>query len=71
VVEIDGPDHDDESDRWRDKYLESQGFRVVRFPAGDVDESLDDVIDAIYYELQSPHPAVPFGQGRPPRRAGR
>ena len=71
VVEIDGPLHEDEADRRRDNYLEAQGFRVVRFSIADVDESLDDVIEAIYLRLEAPHPAVPFGQGRPPRRAGR
>ena len=71
VVEIDGTEHDDESDKRKDEYLESQGFRVVRFPVTEVDESLDDVVDAIFFNLESPHPAVPFGQGRPPRRGGR
>jgi very-short-patch-repair endonuclease len=71
VVEVDGPEHEEESDRRKNDYLETQGFRVVRFSVDEVDESMDDVIDAIYCELESPHPAVAFGQGRPPRRAGR
>ena len=71
IVEIDGPEHEEESDKRKDLYLESQGFRVARFCVAEVDESLDDVIEGIYCELEAPHPAVPFGQRRPPRRAGR
>jgi very-short-patch-repair endonuclease len=54
VIEIDGPFHEDESDARKTAYLESQGFRVVRFPVGAVDEALDGVMDAIYWELQLP-----------------
>jgi very-short-patch-repair endonuclease len=54
VIEIDGPTHTDESDARKTAYLESEGFRVIRFPVGDVDESLDEVIDTIYWNLQSP-----------------
>jgi very-short-patch-repair endonuclease len=71
VVEIDGPLHEEESDRRKTAYLEAQGFRVARFPVGDVDESIDDVIATIFRDLERPHPAVPFGQRRPPRQAGR
>jgi very-short-patch-repair endonuclease len=71
VVEIDGPLHAEESDRRKDEYLASEGFRVARFPVGEVDQAIEDVISTIFRELESPHPAVPFGQRRPPRRAGR
>ena len=54
VVEIDGPFHDEESDARKTAYLESQGFRVARFPVGDVDDSLDEVIHAIYCRLVAP-----------------
>lgn len=54
VVEIDGPTHDEEADARKTAYLESQGFWVARFPVGDVDRSLDEVIGAIYCRLQAP-----------------
>ena len=51
AIEIDGPGHEDESDERKDAYLKAKGYRVHRFPAGAVDESLDDVIHAIYLDL--------------------
>jgi very-short-patch-repair endonuclease len=52
VVEIDGAGHEDEeSDDRRTKYLESQGFRVLRFPVADLDDSVDDVIQAVYLHV--------------------
>jgi adenine-specific DNA-methyltransferase len=53
VVEIDGPRHEAVSDARKTAYLEGKGFRVVRFPVGDVDQSLDTVIDAIFQRLRS------------------
>src|SRR5712692_4402772 len=55
VVEIDGPFHEEESDARKTAFLESQGFRVARFSVVDVDESLDDVMDAIFLYLESPN----------------
>jgi len=69
VVEIDGPEHYEESDGHKTAYLEAQGFRVARFPVSDVDESIDDVIGAIYCQLESPHPGR--DAAGPPRQAGR
>ena len=69
VVEIDGPEHYEEPDGIKTAYLETQGFRVARFPVSDVDESIDDVIEAIYCQLESPHPGR--DAAGPPRQAGR
>lgn len=54
VVEIDGPFHEEESDARKTAYLESQGFRVARFSVAAVDQSLDDVIHAVFVYLESP-----------------
>ncbi|HEY3084978.1 MAG TPA: DUF559 domain-containing protein [Candidatus Dormibacteraeota bacterium] len=55
VVEIDGAGHEDEDRDWRKtEYLESQGFRVLRVPAHETDQGLDDVIGWIYAELEPP-----------------
>jgi very-short-patch-repair endonuclease len=49
VIEIDGPAHDFrvESDAVRDAYLERLGFRLIRIPADDILQRLDDVLEAI------------------------
>ena len=54
VVEIDGPLHGEAADARKTAQLESQGFRVARFSVDDVDQSLDDVMDAIFIYLESP-----------------
>jgi very-short-patch-repair endonuclease len=51
VVEVDGPFHKGDSDARKTAYLESQGFRVVRFSVADVDASLEDVIEAIFLHV--------------------
>jgi very-short-patch-repair endonuclease len=51
VVEIDGEFHEPDSDDRKTAYLESQGFRVLRFPASDTDQGLDEVIESIYWKL--------------------
>jgi len=65
VVEIDGEFHNEVSDQRKTAYLESQGFRVMRFPASATDQGLDDVIESIFWKLDeaqatlpSPHPAL-------------
>ncbi|TMG59539.1 MAG: DUF559 domain-containing protein [Chloroflexi bacterium] len=75
VVEIDGEFHNEVSDQRKTSYLESQGFRVMRFPASATDQGLDDVIESIFWKLdeaQTTLPSAPPGPaGRPPRLAGR
>jgi len=38
-------------------WLQKAGYRVLRVPVVDVDESLDDVIHGIYLEVTEPYPA--------------
>jgi very-short-patch-repair endonuclease len=76
VVEIDGEGHETERDDRKTAWLEREGYRVLRFLALDVDDSIDDVMDAIYFELTRPNPYAPPGPPasrsvRPPRVAGR
>ena len=52
VVEIDGAGHDEESDRRKTAFLESQGFRVMRVPASETDRGLDYVMEAIFLRLE-------------------
>lgn len=52
VVEIDGAGHEDEKrDDRKTAWLESHGYQVLRIPAADVDEGIDDVIHSIYCAL--------------------
>jgi very-short-patch-repair endonuclease len=55
VVEIDGPTHGEAAqwvyDERRAAWLTSQGYEVLRFWTTEIDESLDSVVDAIYFHL--------------------
>ena len=59
IIEVDGGQHSPECDARRTAYLESQGFRVIRFWNNDVLENLDGVWTIIEQALEStpPHPA--------------
>jgi very-short-patch-repair endonuclease len=61
VVEVDGGQHgmhdSIRSDRERDVFLRSQGFRVLRFWNSDVDQNLRGVIESIVGAL-TPTPAL-------------
>jgi very-short-patch-repair endonuclease len=51
IIEIDGGQHSDEKnkeyDELRTKWLQSQGFRVIRFWNNDVSSNIDGVISRI------------------------
>jgi very-short-patch-repair endonuclease len=67
VVEIDGGQHATEAERdaERTRWLESQGFRVLRFWNNEVLENLDGVADGIAAALRAtPLPAPPPRGGR-------
>ena len=69
VIEIDGMSHDfgdhPQRDAVRDRYLEEQGYRVVRLVASDVMNGLDAVLTYIAAQVTSPlhQPSA----GPPPR----
>ncbi len=58
IVELDGGQHSDQQiyDLGRDAWLKSQDFRVIRFWNSEVDNCFDDVLEAIFRELNSPSP---------------
>ena len=62
VIEVDGgqPNLKDgiELDRQRDAFLQSQGFRVLRFWNSDVDQNLDGVLEAVLDAVRTPTPAL-------------
>ncbi len=69
VIELDGPVHDLPDVALRDldrtAWLETQGFRLLRFSNKTVTEALSDVIDQIRLAVVSP-PSQPF-----PHQGGR
>jgi very-short-patch-repair endonuclease len=62
VVEIDGGQHalpeGSQSDRERDTFLQSQGFKVHRYWNSDVDQNLEGVAENILLALRTPTPAL-------------
>ncbi len=63
VIEVDGGQHAfDESDEIRDKWLWSEGYRVLRFWDNQVFHNMEGVLEAIRDALITPHPH-PLPQG--------
>jgi very-short-patch-repair endonuclease len=77
VVELDGPQHQEaearEHDERRTEWLESRGFRVIRFRNHEVDEDIHAVMDVIVRGVLKANPAEcsPPPQPSPPRGGSR
>ena len=57
IIEVDGGQHTPERDARRTAFLESQGFRILRFWNDDVLQNLDGVWTVIEEALSTPpHP---------------
>ena len=73
AIELDGSQHSEDADALRSRYLESQGWRIVRLWNNDVLNNTDAVIEAIWNLLSrptlSPTP-LPTGEGRKEREEG-
>ena len=54
IIELDGSQHlaQQERDEERTRYLQSQGYKVIRFWNNDVMNDIDSVITAIYSVLE-------------------
>jgi len=59
VIELDGPQHGDDParDARRDRWLESQGIRVLRFRNEDVLGDVQPFLQAVRQALAAPHPS--------------
>ena len=72
VIEVDGGQHNFASgiqrDRQRDRFLETRGFRVLRFWNSDVDNNLAGVIETIAAAVHGPPPRPPLHSADPPRK---
>jgi very-short-patch-repair endonuclease len=66
IVELDGGQHADqaEADKFRDQWLNGQGFRVLRFWNNEVLTNLEGVLQCIHAALPpSPRPSPVKGEG--------
>ncbi len=70
VIEIDGSQHIDQAaaDATRTRFLESQGYRVLRFWNNDVLTNIDCVLEAIQHALATTPTPDPSPQGGGERR---
>ena len=65
VVEVDGVTHTDpDLDRERDKWMQSQGIRVLRFWGEEVVTNLEGVLQVILAAAGEPLPPAPSRKGR-------
>ena len=79
IVELDGSQHGEQADAARTRYLEGQGWRILRFWDHDVLQQTEAVIEAIWNDAGKPDPhpnPSPDGRGaqaqsRPSARAER
>ncbi|HOO82797.1 MAG TPA: ribosome maturation factor RimM [Alphaproteobacteria bacterium] len=62
IVEIDGGQHTPEKDRERQKYIEDQGYKIIRFWNNDVLSNIDGVLEKLSLSIPSPKPS-PQGEG--------
>jgi very-short-patch-repair endonuclease len=60
VIELDGPSHTEpraqEKDSRRTAWLESEGYRILRFWNAEVFDNIDGVLDTIFAALYPPSP---------------
>ena len=66
VIEVDGGQHaDNETDLRRDRWLEDQGFRILRFWNNDVLNNTESVLEVVLRACTNPSPDTPL-RGAPP-----
>lgn len=62
VIEIDGGQHNfgeqEQKDKYRDNFLKSQGFKILRFWNTDIDKNISGVIETIKNTINSCPPLV-------------
>ncbi len=67
IIELDGSHHNQNltklKDRSREEFLETEGFKVLRFWNNEVNENLEGVLEVIKRELRKPLPNPPLARG--------
>jgi very-short-patch-repair endonuclease len=70
VIEVDGAEHTELAqmahDERRDVYMQRLGYRVLRIPAGDVLQWVDDVVQGIVEAALAPPPSRHASRADPP-----
>jgi adenine-specific DNA-methyltransferase len=71
VVELDGSQHAEQAtaDQVRTRFLEANGYRVVRFWNHEVLEQMDAILEEIIRLLSDPHPSLSL-KGRGFKKVG-
>ncbi|HEY0328534.1 MAG TPA: endonuclease domain-containing protein [Rhodopseudomonas sp.] len=74
ITEVDGSQHGEEEglkrDEVRTRWLQSEGYRVIRFWNNDVMSKTDAVMDAIYNAIAVTPPRSPLASDPPPPGEG-
>jgi len=74
IIEVDGSQHGDEAglkrDEIRTQWLQSEGYRVIRFWNNDVMSKTDAVLDAIHTMIAVTPPRLPAAGDPPPPGEG-
>ena len=71
IIEADGGQHSENAhDACRDAYLQSQGFRILRFWNNDILRDEDAVMETIFRALHDPFPSQACSLGPPLSRRG-
>jgi very-short-patch-repair endonuclease len=68
IIEADGGQHNLVEDARRTAFLETAGYRVIRFWNNDIIENLDGVAQSIATALATPHPAQAAPESPSPSR---
>ncbi len=66
IVELDGSQHSEQTDAARTRYLEAQGWKILRFWDHDALQETEAMIDAIWNAVGKPDPhpnPSPDGRG--------
>jgi very-short-patch-repair endonuclease len=74
IIEVDGSQHGNDGNRSRDevrtRWLEAEGYRVMRFWNNDVTNRTEAVLGAIYNVISVTPPRLPPAGDPPPRGEG-
>ncbi|MCR6673387.1 endonuclease domain-containing protein [Devosia ginsengisoli] len=74
VIEVDGDTHGTDAathhDAHRDRFIASQGYRIIRIGNDDVMRNLDGVMTAILSALDQPPPSLPPHKGEGSQSGG-
>ena len=65
IIEVDGGQHlENKKDKLRDKWLEEQGYEVLRFWDNEVLTNIEGVMESIRKKIYSPSPSPSPSEGR-------